>query len=198
MDEFRSQSAAHIKEGHEESDLSVRGIIVSGIVLVVAGIFSFIVVLAFYNGLKWWEKKNDAKLTPMEQQLVNDRGAPPQPEYGGALGKNKEGVKPPADWAEREKDEQRLQHTFPTPRLQYDDVHDLNLFRNSENEWLNSSGKTANGTSRIPIQRAMDLLVQRGLPSVSGPFLPANASATATEPSRESSHQGKAGRGLVR
>jgi len=53
----------------------------------------------------------------------------------------------------------------------------MNSFRVAEDKWLESTGKNANGSVHIPVSRAMELLVQQGLPPVSGPFLPANASA---------------------
>jgi hypothetical protein len=74
--------------------------------------------------------------------------------------------------------EQHLKQTFPRgPRLQYDDEHDMKFFLASEERWLNGTGKASDGSVHIPIHRAMEQLAQRGLPQVSGPFLPANASA---------------------
>jgi hypothetical protein len=55
----------------------------------------------------------------------------------------------------------------PPPQLQPDPVADYNAYRLSDDEKLNSYGwvDPKAGTTRIPIDRAMDLLVQRGLPS---------------------------------
>jgi hypothetical protein len=198
MDRFEPQSPGlHVKEGHEDQDLSIRGVVLFLASLVIAAAASFFAIMAFQWGLEQWEKRNDAQLTPMENQLQKQRGAPPQSQFGAAIGKYEgEGVKPPADWVERERAEQRMRNTFPTPRLQYDDTHDLNLFRNSENEWLDSAGKDANGKIHIPVSRAMDLLLQRGLPAVKGPFLPPPPQAVPTNPSRESTHQSPLGKGM--
>jgi hypothetical protein len=55
---------------------------------------------------------------------------------------------------------------IPPPQLQPDPVADYNVYRLSDQEKLNSYGWVDQnaGIARIPIDRAMDLLVQRGLP----------------------------------
>jgi hypothetical protein len=55
----------------------------------------------------------------------------------------------------------------PEPRLQVRPVEDLNQVRQGQEELLNSYGwvDRANGTVRIPINRAMELVVERGLPA---------------------------------
>jgi len=59
----------------------------------------------------------------------------------------------------------------PEPRLQVQPTVDLQKMRESQNEILQSYGwvDKANGTVRIPIDRAMDLLLQRGLPTRQSP-----------------------------
>ena len=55
----------------------------------------------------------------------------------------------------------------PAPRLQSDPASDLAKFEATENARLNSYGwvdKNA-GIIRLPIERAMDLIAQRGLPT---------------------------------
>jgi len=54
----------------------------------------------------------------------------------------------------------------PTPRLQVEPAADLNQMRQTQEEMLNSYGwvdKTA-GTVRVPIDRAMDMLIEQKLP----------------------------------
>jgi hypothetical protein len=179
-DKFETQSGGmHIKEGHEESDLSVRGIALFGVFLAVGGILSFVLMIAMIRIMENYEKKHEAQLTPVEQQLHNERD---QPREG--LGKEMPGregaLKPPPDWFGRGKMEDHLSRTFKTPRLQYNDEHDMALFRGSEEEWLSSTGKDANGSIHIPINRAIDMLAQHGLPQVSGPWQPANVGAPST------------------
>lgn len=66
---------------------------------------------------------------------------------------------------------------FPPPRLQPDPVADLNKFRISEEEILNSYGWVDQnaGIARVPIRQAMRALVQQGLPTRQMP--PENAQA---------------------
>jgi hypothetical protein len=63
----------------------------------------------------------------------------------------------------------------PGPRLQAAPIEDLHRFRTLENAFLNGYSWVDRdaGTVRIPIDRAMDLLVQKGLPARgSGPVSP--------------------------
>ena len=58
------------------------------------------------------------------------------------------------------------QRQFPEPRLQVAPEQDLKVFRAREESELNSYGwvNKQTGVVRIPIERAMDLLLERGLP----------------------------------
>ena len=55
---------------------------------------------------------------------------------------------------------------FPHPQLQTTPVPDLKTVRDAEDQLLNSYGwgDQQKGVVRIPIARAMDLVVQKGLP----------------------------------
>ncbi len=55
----------------------------------------------------------------------------------------------------------------PAPRLQIDDAADLAKFRAAEEAQLHSYGwvDQSAGLARIPIERAMDLIAERGLPT---------------------------------
>jgi hypothetical protein len=200
-EKFETQSGGHVKEGHEGTDISIRGIVLFFIFLAVGGFLAFVLMIAMIWGMEKWERNHEAKLTPMEQQLQKQREMPREglgkvePTYQGEL-------KPPPDWYGRGQIEDHLSRTFKAPRLQYNDEHDLAIFVGSENDWLKSTGKDANGNVHIPIDRAIDLLAQRGLPQVSGPFLPANvgaasaayptgASDTGQQPARSSSTGGR-------
>jgi hypothetical protein len=59
------------------------------------------------------------------------------------------------------------QATFPDPRLEEDERSQLNGIRLSEEQTLSSYDYIDQkaGTIRIPIDRAMDLIAQRGLPT---------------------------------
>jgi hypothetical protein len=58
------------------------------------------------------------------------------------------------------------QSTFPSPKLEEDERGQLNGIRMNEEKTLYSYGwvDEKSGTVRIPIERAIDLIVQRGLP----------------------------------
>lgn len=189
MDKFETQSGGHLKEGHEESDLSIRGIVLFGVFLAVGGVLSFVLMIGMIWFLEKQEQKSQAQLTPVEQQLQNERQA-----GKGGLGKAApaEGeLKPgPDDWYGRGQTENRLINTFKAPRLQYDDEHDMRVFRVSEEKWLGtapdsnpaeSTGRLPDGSIHIPIESAMEILAKQGLPTVSGPFLPANVGARSAQ-----------------
>ena len=58
----------------------------------------------------------------------------------------------------------------PEPRLQVDDAADLVQFKQAEDAILNSYGwvDPNSGQVRIPVDRAIDLLAERGLPARKG------------------------------
>jgi len=175
-DKFETQSGGHIKEGHDESEVSVRGIVWSGAILAFGALLAFVMMIVMIRFMEKWEKDHEAKMTPMEQQLHDQRDTPRE-----GLGKEEptsEGeIKPPPDWYGRGKMEDHLGQTIKGPRLQYDDEHDMGIFRGSEEKWLSTTGKSPDGSIHIPVSRAMEILAQRGLPQVSGPFQPANVGA---------------------
>jgi len=174
MDNFHSQSGSlHLKEGHEESDISVRGIVLFLVSLAISGFAAFLIVFAFFRVLQHYDRANQPKMSTVEQQLNQQRE--PVAVSSGKIpfpAEQPESVRPVPDYYGRGKMDQRLARVFPGPRLQYDDVYDMNLFRSTENNWLASAGKNPDGSVHIPVSQAMDLLVQRGLPQVSGPFVP--------------------------
>ena len=179
-EKFETQSGGHLKEGHEHSDISIRGIILFGIFLAAGGVLAFVLMIAMIWGMEKWERSHEAQLTPMEQQLQKQREMPKEglgkvePSYQGEL-------KPPPDWYGRGKIEDHLSRTFKAPRLQFNDEHDMAIFVGSEQNWLSTTGKDVNGNIHIPISRAMDLLAAHGLPQVSGSFLPANVGASSAQ-----------------
>ena len=65
----------------------------------------------------------------------------------------------------------------PAPRLQLREPMDLAAFRHEEAEVLSTYGivDKEKGVYRIPVEQAMKLLLERGLPSVSEPAVPATA-----------------------
>lgn len=190
---FETQSGGHIKEGHQESDVSVRGIVLFGVFLAVGGIVAFVLMIGMIHWLEAYEKSHEARLTPMEQQLQKQREEP-QEGLGKVVPTSEGEIKPAPDWYGRGKMDDHLSRTIKAPRLQYDDEHDMGTFRKSEEDWLGRTGKTPDGAIHIPINRAMEILAQRGLPAVSGPFQPANVGAPSAAYPSGTSDTGQANR----
>lgn len=63
---------------------------------------------------------------------------------------------------------ERIKQEFPEPRLEDNERTELNDFRYGEEERLNSSGwvDQSAGVAHIPITHAMELIAQRGLPTI--------------------------------
>jgi hypothetical protein len=84
---------------------------------------------------------------------------------------------------------------FPEPRLEDDERTELNNFRYAEEEKLNSYGWVDQnaGTVHIPIERAMELVAQRGLSTTpkagTMPLSPVNLARAAAEASDTSGTQ---------
>jgi hypothetical protein len=173
MDSYTPQSGMHVRGGHEERDINLRGIIVFVVVLVLSAGVTFLAASGLLRLFEWYEKTHEAKATPAQQQLHEERGD---------LAK-KVGVKPQPDWYDREIDAKVLERTFATPRLQDDDANDLRVFVESEEDRLANTGKDPDGSIHIPIDRAIDLLSdpKRGLPQVSGTFTPGSQYGNLTD-----------------
>jgi hypothetical protein len=172
-DGFVPQSGGlEVKEGHEESDLSVKGIVTFLICLALGGAVTFIAAQVMLKdwpvlGLHYWETKifgEQRALTPAEQQLQAERtpGAAPAASAEG------EAARMPTHAEEVE----RLSRTFLTPRLQDDDAEEMQTFRSDEDDWLKSAGKTAAGNFHVSIEQAKNSLVEHGLPKSTEPFVP--------------------------
>jgi hypothetical protein len=72
--------------------------------------------------------------------------------------------------------------TFPAPRLQPDPVADENKFRAYEDEVLNTYGwvNRQTGVVHIPIEQAIDIVAERGLPTRAAPAETSSASDVGT------------------
>ncbi|HXC95314.1 MAG TPA: hypothetical protein VNU92_06410 [Edaphobacter sp.] len=65
----------------------------------------------------------------------------------------------------QQKEYQQITETFPNPRLDIDDGNQATADLHArEDLLLNNYSKTQDGTVRIPVSRAMELIAQRGLP----------------------------------
>ncbi len=61
---------------------------------------------------------------------------------------------------------QRMTNDFPTPRLQMDDGNQDTADLHAREDLLLENYSSDNGTTRIPIEHAMQLIAQRGLPVI--------------------------------
>ena len=126
--------------GYERSDIGTAGILYFLLGLAVAGLLVYFVVDGIYHFL---DKRSETEQTPVNPLVTNA----------------------PADTRHISKD--YPQGSFPDPKLEEDERGQLNGIRLKEEQTLSTYDyidKNA-GTVRIPIDRAMDLIAQRGLPT---------------------------------
>ena len=136
----------------ERRDIGASGVLYFMAGLAVAAVIIHFVIAGMYRYLEHHAEAQGHAISPLVSSTVRDtRTLPPQ------FKTDQEG----ADY------EKYLQSNFPEPQLEIDERTELNKVRLSEEDRLSTYDyidKDA-GTVRIPIDRAMDLLVQRGLPT---------------------------------
>ncbi len=121
---------------YERRDLSARGVLLFLLALAVTGLFMHLIIWAMFRNL-------------------SHREVVPQPSSQAIA--TPQNTLPTGDPA----------RSFPAPQLQPDPPADLNKFVARENQILGSYDYVDKdrGVVRIPIDRAMQLLLQRGLPT---------------------------------
>ena len=127
--------------GYERRDIGVAPVLYFMLGLLVAGVFIYFLVDGIYSFL---EKRSEAEQAPVSPLV---RNAP------------KDTRQLSADYKDY------LKQSFPAPQLEIDERGQLDKIRTDEEQRLSSYDWVDQkaGTVRIPIERAMDLLVQRGL-----------------------------------
>jgi hypothetical protein len=125
--------------GFEREDLTAKPIIIFLISLIVICALVGLVLRGMYSYLDERENRSQAAQNPLVQQTRADTR-----------------VVEPGDITK-----------FPQPRLETNEPVEINDFRVQEEKNLNSYGWVDQqaGVVRIPIERAMELLAQRGLPT---------------------------------
>lgn len=163
MEDIKTQSGGHRTldphHGHELTDVNIRGVLAFGFVLFISAVIIHVVLWGLYVGLDRYGEKFAPEISTQGERAYEKADA--------LAGKNKR-EETAAQLAETQQQlMQRLVSTFPTPRLQDDDVRDMAELHASEDKYLKGYAWTdqANGRVRIPIDRAMELLVERGLPT---------------------------------
>jgi hypothetical protein len=126
--------------GYERQDIGSAGVLYFLLGLLVAGLFVFFLVDGIYSYL---DKRSQAEQAPVNPLVTNA----------------------PADTRHISKD--YPQGSFPNPKLEEDERGQLNGIRLKEEQTLSTYDyiDKNTGTVRIPIDRAMDLIAQRGLPT---------------------------------
>ena len=150
---------------YERSDIGVRGVLYFLAGLAVAVVFAYLIVAGIYSFL---DKRSAAEQAPVNPLITNA----------------------PADTRHIAND--YPQSTFPNPKLEVDERGQLNDIRLKEEQTLSTYDyidKNA-GTVRIPIDRAMDLIAQRGLP-VRAQTDTAKALAEQSKPAQEKEKKAK-------
>ena len=126
-------------EGFEREDLSAAGVIYFLLALVAMTVVSAFLLRGLYEFLDKREKAEQPAVSPLVTNAPVDTRNIPRSYPQGA---------------------------FPNPKLEEDERDQLNGIRLTEEQTLNSYGWVDEkaGTIHIPIDRAMDLIAQRGLP----------------------------------
>ena len=142
--------------GFEREDLGAKPVIGFIVSLVISGVLIYYVIWGIFHFLDAYDKKHQQMRTPLIQVESNTRDVQTQ-----------------------------LIQRFPNPRLEDNERTELDGFRYGEEQELNSYGwvdKKA-GVAHIPIEQAMQLIAQKGLPTTPqtgiAPFSPVNLAKAA-------------------
>jgi hypothetical protein len=127
---------------YERRDIRIANVIYFLLGLIVCGIIIHFVVTGLFRYL---EHRSEAEQTPMSPLVTN---APVDTRHL------------PVDYRDY------LKQNFPSPQLEVDERTQLDSIRLHEEQVLSTYDYIDQkaGTVRIPIERAMDLIAQRGLP----------------------------------
>ena len=128
--------------GYERRDVGIPGVLYFLGGLAVAGLLVYFVVTVLYSYL---EKRSESQQAPVSPLVTNA----------------------PADTRKLSADyKDYLKQNFPSPQLEIDERGQLDKIRTDEEQTLSSYDWVDQkaGTVHIPIERAMDLIAQRGLP----------------------------------
>jgi len=137
---------------YERRDIGVSGVVYFIIGLAVALVIASFVVDGLYKYLEHRSDDEQPGVSPLSTSTAKDTRRLPEEYKTDAEGKDYE---------------KYLDKNFPSPQLETDERSELNKIRLGEENTLSTYDyvdKNA-GTVRIPIDRAMDLIVQRGLPT---------------------------------
>lgn len=152
--------------GFEHEDLGSKPIVGFIITLVVLGVLTYYVLWGMFHFLDAYNRKHQPAVSPMTKVEPDTRIVTPQ-----------------------------TIEQFPEPRLEDNERTEIDGFRYAEEQKLNSYGWVNQdaGVAHIPIDRAMQLIAQRGLPTTpqagTMPVSPVNLARAAAEASDTSAMQ---------
>jgi hypothetical protein len=151
---------SHIRNpggAHEHRDANVRAVFGFLITLAVVGLIIQLLLFAMFRYLKGYYQAQQAQPNPMVQPLPAE-----EPPSVAAQKRPCERTKAAAAFVG---DATREVAAFPTPKLQADPPCELNQMRLVENKTLDGYWVGPDGVVRIPIDEAMKLTLERGLPT---------------------------------
>ena len=161
--------------GYETQDVSV-----TGIVTFLVGLSGFVLIFFFFcfamgKAINYALVKHDGPVDKWHTSVT--LGATPR-------GDKREDLTSSTTMEQRQL--QQMTQVFPTPRLETDDgnqdLADLHAREDLLLDYYSNSSDLAAGTIRIPIDRAMQLIVQRGLPQAPATQRPATLMAGESTP----------------
>jgi len=137
------QKNAHNREGFETQDLSSAGVLYFMAGLAVVVVLIYFIVAGMYRFLDRYDKNHQEPMNPMAV---------------------KAGVDPRT--MKFDEIQKQVDKTFPQPVLEHSEQRQFGEFLEKQDKILDSYDwvDPKNGVVRIPIERAMELLAQRGLP----------------------------------
>lgn len=167
----REYEKSHMPQVHdpEHPGYEVKDVNIGGVVTFLAGLAGFVLIFFFFcfvmgKAINYALAQHDGKPDRWHQNAQLDQpGATPR-------GQKREDLTSDAVMEQRQL--QAMTQVFPTPRLETDDgeqdIADLHAREDLLLNYYSSSKDLPAGTIRIPIGRAMQLIVQRGLPEAQG------------------------------
>jgi len=149
----------HEEAGFERQDLSAKAVFAFLIGLAVAGVLVYFVIWGIYHSMDAYQKAHQPPQSPLVKPADTDTR-----------------IVAPNEVTK-----------FPQPRLERNERLEIDDFRLKEEQTLNSYGwvDEKTGVVRIPIERAMKLVAQQGLPTTpeagTAPSSPVNVVNQAAE-----------------
>ena len=154
------------KHDSEHPGYETQDVAVGGIITFLAGLSGFVIIFFFFCFAMGKMINSGLAKYDGPQDKWHSSGM----KMGAPEGTKREDLTSNATMQQREL--QQMTQTFPTPRLETDDgnqdLADLHAREDLLLENYSSSGDLPGGTIRIPIEQAMKLVVERGLPQAAG------------------------------